>query len=465
MSRGWVTGWLIAGLLVVSPGRALGQSAGKSSERAGEEIPTFLEGFEWVAYDPLPKKGHSPHVDLYRTKRTGEMLALYDGTLIRHVPDTDEWVPVDTGPQEKCGKVVSADFFETSDGRVWLETSEGLLAYQPEGTATFRREDIHTQPSVPLPLLPLEVVFFPLKLLFGDPLNVTCFCETVDGELWFGTKGKGLLRGVPESEVVASIGKQYRWETISSGSKSGLPSSNITGLAVGPYNTVWVGTKEGLVVWRGEKRLSTPRVDKELTEPVRFLHRAGAGRLWVGTKERHHALFWVSAGDDVTAVTIQARRSDPGGPYVYDMPFETSSGELWLRRRRCHGLKGWPGLLRVLKQRDGSVQFQVHTRKGAKGTSADGIVGALPHDWVKDMAEDGEGRLWVVTEKGVSVFDPEAERWFTVLSADGKSPIGGPVPDPRKLRSVAVATRDRVCFGGERCIFSLSPRSIGRSKR
>jgi sugar lactone lactonase YvrE len=89
------------------------------------------------------------------------------------------------------------------------------------------------------------------------------------------------------------------------------------------------------------------------------------------------------------------------------------------------------------------------------------VVRGLVDDRVKAVTEDGAGRVWVVCEKGVSVFDPVAERWTTVLGARGETPVSGTVPESPEFRSVVVADDGSIWFGGEDAICGLRPRSVG----
>lgn len=469
MSRGWVTGWLIAGLLVVSPGRTLGQSTGKSSERAGGEAPAFLEQYEWKVYDlSRERKGFADdYPPLYRTRGSdgvdGELLAIYARTLKRYDGEANVWLDAIARQKKDYGTVLSSAFFESSDGKVWLETSKGLLAYGPSGATRVKREDMEQEERASL----LSIVFFPLHLIeallkavFGaEGMRVTCICETDDGGLWFGTEKKGLLHHIPVREG------EGRWEGFK-GSKSGLPSNHVTALAAGPDGRIWVGTKKGLVVFANGKHLRIPRVEEEFDTHIRFLHCTPEGQLWVGTGRAKDALCVVKPGDKSENLTWDARGTREEVQCLYDLPLGTRSGELWLRRKllKPFVLEGRKvkafELLRVVEPH-GSRRFQVHSRQGVEGDSGDGIVGGLADYWVNALAEDDKGRLWVALEGGISVFDPEGRRWHTVLPAGEDSPIGGQPPKSNSMRSVVVGADGSVWFGGENAIVGLVSKKVG----
>jgi len=446
---------LVTGILV-----STAMAAAPKGPEPQPGVSSFLAQFRWVER-PLRSEGPGLYPTLYRVRSTGELLAAHAGNLRRYEPGTGEWVQAIAGEEGKWGKIVSAPVFcETSRGAVWLETEKGLLCCQGSKTSGVARGDMKREE----PGSVLSVIFLPLNflgdVLGAERLNVTSFCETGDGVLWFGTEGHGLLRCTPSNSPEGEVTARECWASFLKSNNPKIPSDNITALAPGPANAVWVGTDRGLVQWNGEGAVAAPGIDQELTGHVGFIYRARSGRMWVGMKEPP-ALFSVTSESGLDELTRQARRADPGRDYMYSTPFETRAGETWLRCTRCEPLVPMipnlvgAGLLRIV-ERDGSPVFQVHTRDGSAKDPAANVVGGLVEDGVNAVAEDSAGRLWAVGEKGaVSVFDPTTGQWTTVVLPDGQSTVGGSARPLPKLRGVAVAADGSVWFGGKNTIYGL----------
>lgn len=89
------------------------------------------------------------------------------------------------------------------------------------------------------------------SLTIGDGATVTCMLETLDRELYFGTRGQGLFR---------FLGGRRAFLT----TRDGLPSNSITALRELSTGDILIATDAGVVIWNGNRVQPMP---PELTLP------------------------------------------------------------------------------------------------------------------------------------------------------------------------------------------------------
>ena len=207
--------------------------------------------------------------------------------------------------------------------------------------------------------------------LAGD--SVTDIVQDSRGYLWFATTD-----GVSRFD-----GARFT----SYGLAEGLPHARVHALLEGRDGTWWIATQGGLA-----RFISDRPADRLAFEPVPLgpgrpgpvfaLHEDRQGRLWAGGAGR---LFVLEPGPEGSGREVREvdLRLLPGRPQSIDAFAETPDGSLWIGTQR--------GLLRRLP--DGRTSFQP----------------VLPHhgvDRVIDLEVDRQGRLWVVHDLRVFVFQP-----------------------------------------------------------
>lgn len=167
----------------------------------------------------------------------------------------------------------------------------------------------------------------------------------------------------------------------------------------GKDGTLWVGSLIGLHRFdKKTKQLSLhplaqkyPRLNSVL---ISVLYRDSKGRIWIGTEE---SLFVYANGKleewkDYTSNTpslIQAFCIE-----------EDSNHHIWIGSS-----------VGLYKSSDGSTDHQIRysTRDG------------LPNNFIYGVLEDGRGRLWITTNRGLSCFDPSEQTFLNYTVQDGLS--------------------------------------------
>ena len=183
--------------------------------------------------------------------------------------------------------------------------------------------------------------------------QITALCETADGTFWIGTQQRGLMKSIEPGDPQTKIFKNYRSEEL----ESGLKSSRISAMLEGRTGQFWVGTYNGLHLYR-------PTSDD-------FLH------------------FSKNQGD------IQSLSSD-----IIICLHEDQKGNLWI---------GTPnGLNLVIPGLNQSLTFKCFQEK-------DG----LPNNYIHSILEDDDGNLWVSTNKGISKFNPDENLFYNYDVNDG----------------------------------------------
>jgi len=306
--------------------------------------------------------------------------------------------------------------------------------------------------------------------VFHFPVDAGAFVEgfalAADGTMWCATTS-GVLRFAPHSDSAQIVDAQN------------LPSA--LSVMIGGDGTVYAGGNNGLYRIEKQEGRATeiwPSSDSHGVAQVRSIVQDNHGRLWLGvfgagltvynpvdgtSQSLHHelgmpgslpddyvthllidrsGLLWV--GGDLAGVAT----TDPEGAqfrYIVDQSptrnqmtndirsiLEDSAGRLWL------GTDG-DGLKRY-DPNHGAFEYFDDVFKAA----------TTPPDRDRDlqwhfmaMANAGDGKLWVATNRGTYLFDPAARR-ATAVAVDAKQ--GNGLPDGN-TRTVIVASDGSVWFG------------------
>ena len=210
------------------------------------------------------------------------------------------------------------------------------------------------------------------------------------GNLWFGTRGNGLVRFDPRS------GRYRIYAHVASDPRT-LSYDNIGALWIDRGGTLWVATDFGLNRFdpaTEEFRRYSPQ-PKSLTQ-YRSIAEEPGGVLWLATSS--HGLHRFDPGTG-TFTTFEHRLRDPHslGHNRVNSVHVDGSGAVWAATFR--------GLAKF-NPRDGTF------------TSYDSRSG-LPTDTALGILEAENGHLWVSTRDGLSRFDPRAQTFTNYHTSDG----------------------------------------------
>ncbi|GAP34426.1 ligand-binding sensor domain-containing diguanylate cyclase [Piscinibacter sakaiensis] len=252
--------------------------------------------------------------------------------------------------------------------------------------------------------------------------EVSALYEDRDGAIWIATYTAGLAR------LLGGRIERY-------GSAEGLPHTDVRVVYQDRGGTLWAGTRAGLARFDG-RRFSAVREPGAPAEGVVSILQDRRGTLWFGTTGQG-LLQWRDGR--FTALT---RQDGLLSNWIVAL-YEDADGSLWigsngegLNRLRDGRIASitlrdglWDGLIQTLLE-DRHGRFWITGNRGffrverseldafAEGRTARvHAVGYGPGDALRTStfagglqpagARDGEGRLWLPSQKGVIVVDPE----------------------------------------------------------
>ncbi len=243
-----------------------------------------------------------------------------------------------------------------------------------------------------------------------------------DGALWFGTETGGVVRRETDGQCC------HRW-----GTAEGLPSNDVRALLPDGDKGLWVGTASGLVYLAGDEPAVVEQVPRKTIWALAAGGSAAAGQdgsLWVSTEdegiwERDRSGAWSRLADGLTSGQSFALLADREGRIlvgtdnglIYDAGAAGGSAGAWqrwlLRSSAGVGPEGDSGLrvFAIVPDADGGLWIGTdeglyYEPDGAPGGAAAIAFLAqrngLANNYVRAMAFDGEGALWLGTIAGVS---------------------------------------------------------------
>ena len=271
---------------------------------------------------------------------------------------------------------VNAMYVE-SDGTLWVGTVEGGLNRKGKGQQAFEH---FTKSNSAL-----------------SHNSVSALVADNQGRLWTGTWGGGLnvvnlstraVQRVPMTEDQARL------------------TLFIGALAYDAINdALWIGSNDGIFLYDLKTR--------QLVEPFDGCHLI---RGCVGSIIDKDGVLWMGCMRGVCAIDLKPRKdgqfsyrnlmyrlNDPDSRiYEKISSFcQSRDGTLWL------GSNGY-GLYHRVVGKDGQETFEVLTQ-------ADGLV----NNAVKGIVEDQNGKLWITTQNGLSVYDPHLKTFTNYTQTDG----------------------------------------------
>ncbi len=217
---------------------------------------------------------------------------------------------------------------------------------------------------------------------------VTSILEAKDGELWVGT-ASGLNRYEPKS---SSFSRHYI------DAPGAAAANQVNCLFEDPHGKFWVGSERGLYLFERKKTpvfLPTPsNPDLHLSKPVRIIHPASNGKLWMAIKEDGLFLF-----DPETNRVKQYKHGEkePGslGSNLVKSILSDTKGKLWVGT-----VNG--GLNLFIPESDAFVHFQNQPANSA----------SLSQRTVSALFEDKQGNIWIGTHRGgINLYIPNRQNF------------------------------------------------------
>ena len=271
---------------------------------------------------------------------------------------------------------VNAMYVE-SDGTLWVGTVEGGLNRKGKGQRVFEH---FTKSNSAL-----------------SHNSVSALVADNQGRLWTGTWGGGLnvvnlstraVQRVPMTEDQARL------------------TLFIGALAYDAINdALWIGSNDGIFLYDLKTR--------KLVEPFDGCHLI---RGCVGSIIDKNGVLWMGCMRGVCAIDLKSRKD---GKFSYrNLMYRLNNPDSRIYEKIssfCQGRDGtlWLGsncygLYHRVVGKDGQETFEVLTQ-------ADGLV----NNAVKGIVEDQNGKLWITTQNGLSVYDPHLKTFTNYTQTDG----------------------------------------------
>ena len=278
--------------------------------------------------------------------------------------------------------------YEDSEGIFWASTSLGLKTLDPEN-GTFSE-----------PPANIARALRPFK--DSEDNFVIDIVEDIDGNLWFGLIGNGIIRYHKKTEAVFHFQKRR--------AKHNLPSNKILDLYLDSRGTLWAGTLGGGLNY----------FDTDNESFVHFQHSTNekADTVWSVVQDKN-GLFWI--GDGI-GVHIRDMQTSENAHYSYVEGETDGVGNFVVRKIYIDDTDGiWLGYFPSGVDRIDILasQFLNYRHKpDDKYSLADGGV--------LDTLEDEQGNIWVGCGFGLSYLDRSTQKFQRFVNdPDNPNSISG----------------------------------------
>ena len=288
---------------------------------------------------------------------------------------------VHTGnPHSISPNPVNAMYVEP-DGRLWVGTVEGGLNLRERGSNDF--------------------IHFTTANSGLSHNSVSALAADHHGRLWIGTWGGGVCQTDRQGSHHISrleLPNEYNWRT---GFVGALANDTIN-------DGLWIGSNAGLFYYN----YKTQRIEEPFDSCRSITGSIGVivdreGCLWMGCMQGLIKVDLLSGSQGrrpFKYAVISHKLDEPQSRIVDKISSfcQTHDGTLWL------GSNGY-GLYRLVKDKgDPRGHFEALT-------TADGLAFA----GVKGIVEDANGRLWITTQNGLSVYDPNTRSFSNYFESEG----------------------------------------------
>ncbi len=284
---------------------------------------------------------------------------------------------------------------KTSDARIWFGTDEGL----------YYAEDISENTIIK-------------QFNQSGKLNIWTLAPGNNNDLWIGTYGSGLYRIDLKSNRLS----KYKYKE-----KITAPSFNfIKSVICDSKNNIWIGywgfglgcinSSTGLY----KHWLNNPNDLRSLSlNDVWVIYQDTKGRIWIGTNGAGINLFGEKNGGQFYRWLFE--KNNPGNTgrnSIYSI-FESTKKDsslkfnhtiLWIGTN--NGLSKF-----IINDSDTADNYPGLVIKIIHYTTLDG----LPNNSIKSITEDNDGNLWIGTNTGISLFNPEKNKFTNFNEAYGIS--------------------------------------------
>jgi len=262
--------------------------------------------------------------------------------------------------------------YEDRSGRIWIAFSNGAVDRFDPGTEIFtyiiKEDELH------LPAMSNQ--------------EIESICEEKAGNMWFGIKNGGLCKWNSDDGSLT----HYQHDPKDPGS---LSHDDVISIYEDRDETLCVGAVNGLNKF--DRR--TQRFTHFRAYLPEWYGKSNKNIVWKIQEDRRGNL-WVTMCAGVNLFDRRAEKfieikTEPRFPEFFNPAFyEDRSGTIWISCRSF-------GLFRI----------DPHTKSATRFNVIEQVDAAAPSNWIISFSDDPSGMLWLGSLCGLHKFDPRAERF------------------------------------------------------
>ncbi len=230
---------------------------------------------------------------------------------------------------------------------------------------------------------------------FGNT-GVWTMIKSADGKIWTTTT-EGLYRYDPKSEIA----RQYKFNPANN---SGLPQKEVYAVFEDQQRSIWIATENYL-----SKLID---IDKGIFQNFRYQSSSSlSGQVRTVIEQDNQGIFWLGTNDGLI-------RFDPkkkSFKYYKNDPKNLKSLSNNMIKSICIDPYEAKNILWIGTAGGGINRFDVDNNLFSHFYESDG----LPNNVVYGILPDGEGNLWLSTNKGLSKFNPQQKTFRNYDVKDG----------------------------------------------
>ncbi len=322
---------------------------------------------------------------------TGGGLSRYDGRRFENF----------TKENGLASNVIRA-IFESSDHRIWLGTDEGLSRYVSKADS-----------------------FYNYNSMAAGAMNlgkgtVRTILEDANGNIWFGTAGglsvlekttglfhnftedhglpssvilcltrdreNTLYAGTPEGIGVIRVQPDLRVEITRISTRDGLINNRIESIFYDSFGRLWIGTPVGMTKWENGRFTNFTSSSGLVHNSVRGIAQSRKGHVWFMTES---GISYTDSRHEPIVFKNYTSRNGFGGNFFYTM-VEDREQNYWF------GTFG-KGVSKLMSEE--LVSY----------SEPDGLI----NDAILSLEKDQDGRLYIGTTVGLSIYDQERFQSFS----------------------------------------------------
>lgn len=278
--------------------------------------------------------------------------------------------------------------------------------------------------------------------------NVYHFMEDRDGNMWFSTKGNGLIEGTPDAS--SPLGYKFRRFAYDEKNPNSISGNDVYYTYQDSHSRIWVALfggglnlieqENGRVNFRNKFNSFENYPKYGLYMEVRNVVEDKTGRIWVGTSDG--LMSFDGNFKEPNLINFEIYRNEMPGSNISDndiyVLYKDAASQIWV--------SVFGGGLNKLVSYDSEKKRPVFKQYS--------IQQGLKSDVILSIIEDDNKNLWLATENGVTRFDMKNETFRNFDRYDGFMNV------QMEEESVMKTLSGDLWFGNREGILSFNPQKI-----